>query len=126
MEKELLKKWIMFANADLDAAKRLFKSPKPNQWTYLLILWYCHRTVEKMLKMVIINKGKEFLKIHDLLRLRKKAEIDEFPKEYENFLYNLTVNYKMFSFCHCEEFPDVIVGERRSNPVSQTEIATQW
>jgi len=74
MEK-ILKKWIDFAKADLDAANRLFKSPKPNFWTYLLILWHCHQVIEKTLKMLIIKKEKELLKIHDLAKLAKLSEI---------------------------------------------------
>ena len=30
MKRELLKKWILYAKSDLDAARRLFESPKPN------------------------------------------------------------------------------------------------
>ncbi len=74
MNKEIFKKWIIFVNADLDAAERLFNSPKPNQWTYVLILWHCHQTVEKMLKMAAISKGRELLTVHDLPRLYKQAE----------------------------------------------------
>lgn len=74
--KIILQKWILFAQSDLDAAKRLFHSPKPTQWTYLLTLWHCHQTIEKALKMIIIKKKKELLKIHDLPRLLALAEID--------------------------------------------------
>lgn len=74
--KLILQKWILFAQSDLDAAKRLFHSPKPTQWTYLLTLWHCHQTIEKALKMIVIKKEKELLKIHDLPRLIVLAEID--------------------------------------------------
>lgn len=90
--KEILKKWILFAEADLDAAKRLFQSPKPTQWTYLLILWHCHQAVEKGLKMVVVKKEKELLKIHDLLRLAKIAEII-LSEEQKRFLENLNEFY---------------------------------
>lgn len=74
--KLILEKWLLFAQSDLDAAKRLFNSPKPTQWTYLLVLWHCHQTIEKALKMIIIKKDKELLKIHDLPRLSSLAQIN--------------------------------------------------
>ncbi len=90
--KEILKKWILFASADLDAAKRLFQSPKPTQWTYLLVLWHCHQVVEKMLKMVIIKKEKELLKIHDLPRLTELAEV-QFLNDDLKFVKKLNKYY---------------------------------
>jgi len=90
--KDILKKWILHAKADLDAAQRLFNSPKPTQWTYLLTLWHCHQTIEKMLKMVMIKKGKELLKIHDLPRLSKLAE-STLSEEDKQFLEDLNEFY---------------------------------
>lgn len=88
----ILKKWIDYAQADLDAAQRLFQSPKPTDWTYLLVLWHCHQTIEKMLKMLIIKKGKELLKIHDLPRLAKLSEI-KISEEEKQFLEDLNEFY---------------------------------
>lgn len=74
-KKKILEQWILYAKADLDAAKRLLDSEKPTRWTYLLALWHCHQTIEKGLKMIIIKKEKELLKIHDLQRLSQVAEL---------------------------------------------------
>ena len=93
MEKELLKKWLLYAKSDLDAAWRLFESPKPNSWTYLLILWHCHQAIEKILKMVIVKKNKELFKIHDLPRLLKHSEIKNISEKYLNFIFNLNSFY---------------------------------
>lgn len=90
--KKILEKWLNYAQADLDAAKRLFNSPRPTSWTYLLVLWHCHQTVEKMLKRIIIKKGKELLKIHDLARLAKLSKIELSEKEKE-FLEDLNEFY---------------------------------
>ncbi len=90
--KEILKKWILFAEADLDAARRLFHSPKPTQWTYLLILWHCHQVIEKALKMIVIKKGKELIKIHDLPKLAKISEII-LSEDQKTFLNNLNTFY---------------------------------
>ncbi|MBU3924916.1 MAG: HEPN domain-containing protein [Patescibacteria group bacterium] len=101
--KEILKKWILFAEADLDAAKRLFKSPKPTQWTYLLILWHCHQTIEKGLKMAIIKRKKELIKIHDLQRLVETTEINFSPGDFV-FIKNLNKYY------FPPRYPDIIYG----------------
>lgn len=92
MSEEILKKWIDFAKADLDAAKRLFQSPKPTSWTYLLTLWHCHQVIEKALKIVIISKGKELLKIHDLQRLGELSEVKFSANDYR-FIKRLNKYY---------------------------------
>lgn len=92
MSKEILKKWIAFASADLDAACRLFESPRPTARTYLLVLWHCQQCVEKMLKMVIISKNKELKKIHDLVHLSNLAEL-KLSQENELFLKDLNEFY---------------------------------
>jgi len=99
--KEIIKKWLLFAEADLDAAKRLFQSPKPTQWTYLLVLWHCHQTIEKGLKMIIIKREKELMKTHDLPRLSKIAEII-LSEEQKIFLNELNTFYLR------PRYPDVL------------------
>ena len=58
-KQDVLNTWLTYAQADLDAAERLLKSPNPNNWTFLLSAWHCHQAIEKILKMVIIGQGKE-------------------------------------------------------------------
>jgi len=84
--------WLQYAMADFDAAERLFQSPKPTRWTYLLVLWHCHQTVEKGLKAVMVGRGQEILKIHDLPRLSHLAKI-ALDKKKKAFLENLNVYY---------------------------------
>ena len=93
MSKKILRIWIEFANVDFDVSKRLLNSPKPNQWTYVLVIWHCHQSIEKMLKMVALKNNKELLRIHDLPRLYKQAGIKDFPENYINFLYDLNEYY---------------------------------
>ncbi|MBU4331733.1 HEPN domain-containing protein [Patescibacteria group bacterium] len=90
--KLILKKWIEYAGADLDVAQRLFKSPRPTRWTYLLMFWHCHQVVEKMIKMVVVKKGKELLKIHDLPRLHQLADV-EFSNQEKKFIDELNKYY---------------------------------
>lgn len=93
MTNEILNKWFDFAQADLDAAQRLFKSPKPTSWTYLLALWHCHQSIEKILKMLLLDKNKELLKIHDLPRLAYIAELENLSAKNKTFLEDLNEFY---------------------------------
>lgn len=88
----ILKQWIQYAHADFDAAERLFHTPRPTRWTYLFVLWHCHQTIEKGLKMVIIKREKELLKIHDLPRLAELAELPLTKKE-QTFLEDMNAFY---------------------------------
>ena len=101
MSKQILKNWILFAKSDLDAAKRLFDSSKPTQWTYLLTLYHCQQAIEKILKMLIIKKGKELLKIHDLLRLIELSEIKLSENDFE-------LVKKLNKFYLKSRYPDII------------------
>ncbi|HLD30750.1 MAG TPA: HEPN domain-containing protein [Patescibacteria group bacterium] len=96
----------------------MFNSPRPNSWTYALIIWHCHQTVEKMLKMVALKNGKELLKIHDLLHLAKQAEVNNFPEEHGDFLYDLNKYY--FS----PRYPDI--NYSKPYPKSDRTIALKY
>lgn len=90
--KEISKKWFSYAKSDLDFAERAMKSPKPNRWTFLMILWHCQQAIEKGIKMILIEKSMEVLKIHDLSRLAVIAEL-KISKEDQEFLSDLNVYY---------------------------------
>lgn len=99
--KQLLKQWILYAQSDLDAAQKLYAAKKPTQWTYLLVLWHCQQTIEKILKMIIIKKDKELLKIHDLIRL---AELTEKKFSSSDILFLEKLN----KFYLRSRYPDLI------------------
>ncbi len=101
INKQLLKQWLLYAQSDLDAAKRLFGTEKPTQWTYLLVLWHCQQAIEKTLKMIIIKKGKELIKIHDLIRL---AELTEKNFSSSDYLFLEKLN----KFYIRSRYPDLI------------------
>ena len=88
-----VKKWILFAEADLSAAEYLYKKPNANQWTYLLVVWHAHQAIEKILKALIIKKGKELLYIHDLPKLTKLAEINMLSSQQKDFILLLNQYY---------------------------------
>lgn len=91
MDKKV-RKWIDYARADLDAATRLFRSPGPTNWTYLLVLWHCQQTVEKALKMVLIKQGKDLVQIHDLSRLASLSQL-KFNEEQLGLVDSLNKYY---------------------------------
>lgn len=103
------KQWILYATSDLDAAQRLFSSPRPTQWTYLLVLWHCHQAIEKILKAIIVGQGKDLLKIHDLPRLAQLTGISFFKK-------HLQLTDRLNKFYLRSRYPDLI-----SAPLSHPE-----
>ena len=97
--KEIVKKWLQFAKADLEAAEVLLKSGKTH-WSYQLCVLHCHQAVEKILKTVIISKGKEHKRTHDLIVLAKDAKV-ELPKQFQEYLDELNPHY------HPGRYPDI-------------------
>jgi len=93
--KKLTKKWIEFARRDLKDAEILFKAK-----SYRGCSWHCHRAIEKILKAIILKKGKRPRKIHDLVELLKDAEI-KLPEDLLNFIEELDLFYLL------PRYPDV-------------------
>lgn len=88
----IFQKWISFAEADLDADRRLIESPRPSRWIYLLALWHCHQTIEKALKAILAKQEKEILKIHDLPHLSQLVGL-ELSDEQKSLLEELNTFY---------------------------------
>ena len=84
--KEEVERWLNKAKDDLRKAK-----DNLNIKNYDLTSFLCQQAVEKALKSVLIEKTKEFPKIHDLVRLGKLAEINkELLKECEKLTFVYT------------------------------------
>ena len=71
MKNDILK-WLRQAEADSRTAKHSFESED-----YYAAAFWCQQTVEKALKYVILTKGKEIIRTHDVIYLGKKAEIPD-------------------------------------------------
>lgn len=68
--KNILSKWMDFANEDLTGASELLKVKR-----YLLALFHCHQAIEKLLKAVYISKiSKDYPYVHDLPRLYRELD----------------------------------------------------
>jgi AbiV family abortive infection protein len=69
--KEVIKYWLTASKEDFDSAEILFENKK-----YHHALFFCHLSIEKMLKAVIVKSTKTAPPlIHDLIRLAEKAKL---------------------------------------------------
>jgi HEPN domain-containing protein len=69
--KETTKEWLMLAEDDLIAAKKLVNEPRLTS----LAAFHCQQCIEKCFKATIEETEKSPIKSHDLLRLQNHAEI---------------------------------------------------
>lgn len=88
----ITKKWFGYAKADLEAAEILMKHPK-SSWSYQLAVLHCHQAIEKLPKTVIVSKGEEVYKIHDIVKLAETSKL-ELPPESQEYLKELNVHYQ--------------------------------
>jgi AbiV family abortive infection protein len=70
-EEEVVKYWRTASQEDFDSADILFQNKK-----YHHALFFCHLSIEKMLKAIIVKSTKTAPPlIHDLIRLAEKAKL---------------------------------------------------
>lgn len=70
-EQEVVKYWLTASKEDFDSAEILFENKK-----YHHALFFCHLSIEKMLKAIIVKSTKTAPPlIHDLIRLAEKAKL---------------------------------------------------
>ncbi|MGB2863816.1 MAG: HEPN domain-containing protein [Sedimentisphaerales bacterium] len=70
-EQEVVKYWRTASKEDFDSAEILFENKK-----YHHALFFCHLSIEKMLKAIIVKSTKTAPPlIHDLVRLGEKAKL---------------------------------------------------
>lgn len=83
---ELTKKWLERARYDLCTAKAMYKTRR-----YLYVAFMCQQSLEKILKAIIIEKGKDVIRTHNLVRLAEEGNIyNLMKKEDQIFLADLT------------------------------------
>lgn len=74
--KLLTKNWVDKAEGDWKVALQQWKSPEP---VYDAICFHCQQCMEKYLKAILVEEGKEVPKTHDLAvlveRLKKHKEL---------------------------------------------------
>jgi len=70
-EKEVINYWLDASRQDFDSAKILFKNRK-----YHHSLFFCHLSIEKLLKATIVKNTKSAPPfMHDLVRLAERGKI---------------------------------------------------
>ena len=78
--------WLERSNYDLETAKAMLDARR-----YLYVAYMCQQAVEKLLKAIIAQHGKENLPIHNLNRLAELAELSgELEEEQIDLLAELT------------------------------------
>ena len=82
---EVVKYWLTASKEDFDSADILFQNKK-----YHHALFFCHLSVEKMLKAIIVKSTKTAPPlIHDLIRLAEKAKLP-LSEVHKNELVEIT------------------------------------
>lgn len=97
--KEIAKKWFDFARADLEAAEVLLKGGK-TYWSDQLCVYHCHQCIEKIFKTVIIEKGNQPKRIHDLISLLEESKV-KLPKHLREYIEELNPHYQL------PRYPDI-------------------
>ena len=70
-EKEVVKYWLTASKEDFDSAEILFENRK-----YHHALFFCHLSIEKILKAIIVKSTKTAPPlIHDLIKQKEKAKL---------------------------------------------------
>jgi len=78
--------WVERAEYDLETAKAMLDAAR-----YLYVAYMCQQAVEKLLKAIIAQQGKENLPIHNLNRLAEISGIrNDLNAEQFNLLAELT------------------------------------
>ena len=90
---DIAKKWLDYAEGDLEAAEILAEHPRSDR-SWQLVVLHCHEAMEKLLKTILVQQAKEVKKIHDLIRLLDLTEI-ELPEEMVEYLKSLDPHYQI-------------------------------
>ena len=105
--------WVERSKYDLDTAKVMLDTGR-----YLYVAYMCQQTVEKMLKAIIAQHGKENFPIHNLNRLAEIASIsNELTSEQFNFLAELTPYHIETRYGDYKESLSEIINDKEAEQV---------
>jgi HEPN domain-containing protein len=109
----IVEHWIERSQYDLDTAKVMLDTGR-----YLYVAYMCQQTVEKMLKAIIAQQGKENFPIHNLNRLAEISAIsNELSSEQFNFLAELTPYHIEARYGDYKEKLSEIIDEQKAQQV---------
>ena len=115
--------WIERSQYDLDTAKVMLETGR-----YLYVAYMCQQSVEKLLKAIIAQQGKENFPIHNLNRLAEISEIsNELSSEQFNFLAELTPYHVETRYGDYKEKLSEIIDEKKAQEVyKRTSEIHKW
>lgn len=110
---KIVEHWVERSQYDLDTAKAMLDTGR-----YLYVAYLCQQTIEKMLKAIIAQNGKENFPIHNLNRLAEIASIKcELNSEQFNFLAELTPYHIEARYGDYKESLSEIIDETKAKKV---------
>ena len=115
--------WLERSKYDLETAKVMLDAGR-----YLYVAYMCQQAVEKLLKAIIAQHGKENLPIHNLNRLVESAELSgELTGERIDLLaeltaYNIEARYGDYK----ESLSEVVDIQKAKILYDQTQELFQW
>lgn len=119
--KSVTNKWIEISQRNLKDAEILFKNK-----SYQGAAWHCHQAIEKILKAIIIEKGKRVPKVHDLVDLIEETKL-KIPEALVQVIEELNFHYLP------PRYPDVVpqlnkIYQRRNihQLLKQTKELFKW
>lgn len=95
-QQEAVKRWQQSAREDIETARVLFDNKR-----YLYTLFFCHLSLEKMLKALIVARIDDAAPpIHNLLKLAEIAGISGTPEQIERLkeitTFNIEARYDIY------------------------------
>ncbi|TET65882.1 MAG: HEPN domain-containing protein [Candidatus Aminicenantes bacterium] len=120
---EIVAHWVERSQYDLDTAKIMLDTGR-----YLYVAYMCQQAVEKILKALIAQLGKENFPIHNLNRLAEIATIsNELTSEQFNFLAELTPYHIEARYGDYKESLSEIINEKKAEQVyKKTREIHKW
>ncbi len=120
---KIVEHWVERSKYDLDTAKAMLDTGR-----YLYVSYMCQQAVEKILKAIIAQQGKENFPIHNLNRLAEISLIDsELNPEQFNFLaeltpYNIEARYGDYK----ESLSEIINDKKAQKVYEKTLEIHEW
>ena len=115
--------WVERSKYDLDTARVMLDTGR-----YLYVAYMCQQTIEKMLKAIIAQHGKENFPIHNLNRLAEIASIsDKLTSEQFNFLAELTPYHIEARYGDYKESLSEIINDKEGEQIyRKTKGIYEW
>lgn len=123
MTDKLVEHWVERSRYDMDTAKVML-----NNGRFLYVAYMCQQAIEKMIKALIAQQGKENLPIHNLNRLVEIAGIrGELTSDQFHFLAGLTPYHIEARYGdYKESLSEIINGKTAQQVYNDTGEFFEW